>query len=221
MDLATDYLGLALRNPLVASASPLSQSAASVAELVDAGVSAVVLPSLFEEQVAGPAGEPVPPEGPGRPEAAYAYLALLEECVRAVDVPVLASLNGTSRRGWTSFARQLQDTGAAAVECCFYAVPQHVQQPARDVEARCLDVARALVDAVDVPVTVKLTPYFSSFGTLALRLVETGVAGLVLFNRFLQPVIDVESLTVRPGSSSRSAPRRACRRPGSPSCASS
>jgi dihydroorotate dehydrogenase (fumarate) len=118
--------------------------------------------------------------------------------VESVDVPVIASINGTSRHGWTSFARQMQDAGAAAVECNFYNVPQRMQGPGRDVEARCMEVIHALKQALDVPVAVKLTPYFSSFGELALRLVETGADGLVLFNRFLQPQIDVETLTVAP-----------------------
>jgi hypothetical protein len=126
-------------------------------------------------------------DNPAGPDAPKRYLDLIEECVRSVDVPVIASINGTSRHGWTSFARNMQDAGAAAVECNFYNVPQRMQGPGRDVEARCMDVVHALKQELDVPVAVKLTPYFSSFGELALRLVETGADGLVLFNRFLQP----------------------------------
>jgi dihydroorotate dehydrogenase (fumarate) len=201
MDLATTYLGLSLRNPLVASASPLSQSAHRVIELVEAGVSAVVLHSLFEEQIEHPTPDAdlphffVNPAGPGAPRR---YLELIEECVASVDVPVIASINGTSRQRWTSFARHMQDAGAAAVECNFYNVPQRVQGPGHDVEAQCIEVVQALKQELDVPVAVKLTPYFSSFGELALRLVENGADGLVLFNRFLQPQIDVETLTVAP-----------------------
>ena len=201
MDLATTYLGLSLRNPLVASASPLTQSAHRVIELVEAGVSAVVLHSLFEEQIEHPTPDTdlphffVNPAGPGAPRR---YLDLIEECVESVDVPVIASINGTSRLGWTSFAHRMQDAGAAAVECNFYNVPQRMQGPGRDVEARCMELVQALKQELDVPVAVKLTPYFSSFGELALRLVETGADGLVLFNRFLQPQIDVQTLTVAP-----------------------
>jgi dihydroorotate dehydrogenase (fumarate) len=201
MDLATTYLGLSLRNPLLASASPLSQSADRVIELVEAGVSAVVLHSLFEEQIEHPTPDADVPhffDNPAGPDAPKRYLDLIEECVRSVHVPVIASINGTSRHGWTSFARNMQDAGAAAVECNFYNVPQRMQGPGRDVEARCMDVVHALKQELGVPVAVKLTPYFSSFGELALRLVETGADGLVLFNRFLQPRVDVQTLTVAP-----------------------
>ncbi len=204
MDLGTTYLGLRLRNPLVASASPLSQTADGVIGLVDAGVGAVVLHSLFEEQIrddAGPVERARAPhyfDNPAGPGGSRRYLDLIEESVRSVDVPVIASINGTSTRGWTSFARQMQDAGAAAVECNFYTVPEHIQMPGRDVEARCLEVVAALKQVLTVPVAVKLTPYFSSFGDLALRLVEAGADGLVLFNRFLQPQIDVHTLAVMP-----------------------
>jgi hypothetical protein len=224
MDLATTYLGLSLRSPLVASASPLSRSADRVIELVEAGVSAVVLHSLFEEQIEHPIPDAdVPhyfdnPAGPGAPRR---YLDLIEECVRSVDVPVIASINGTSRHGWASFAHSMQDAGAAAVECNFYNVPHRMRGPGREVEARCMEVVHALKQQLEVPVAVKLTPYFSSFGELALRVVEAGADGLVLFNRFLQPQIDVQTLTVTPviGLSHSSDAR--LRRPGSPSCASS
>ena len=145
MDLATTYLGLSLRNPLVASASPLSQSADRVIELVEAGVSAVVLHSLFEEQIEHPTPDAdlrhffVNPAGPGAPRR---YLDLIEECVESVDVPVIASINGTSRHGWTSFAPHMQDAGAAAVECNFYNVPQRMQGRRRGASLR---VGRSMV----------------------------------------------------------------------------
>jgi dihydroorotate dehydrogenase (fumarate) len=201
MELATTYLGLPLRNPLVASASPLSQSPDRVVELVEAGVSAVVLCSLFEEQIEHPTPDPDEPhffDNPAGPGAPRRYLDLIEVCAESVDVPVIASLNGTSRHGWTAFGRHLQDAGAAAVECNFYNVPGGIQEPGRDVEARCVEVVHALKESLDVPVAVKLTPYFSSFGELALRLVEAGADGLVLFNRFLLPQIDVHTLAVAP-----------------------
>lgn len=204
MELATTYLGLPLRNPLVASASPLSQTADGVIELVEGGVGAVVLHSLFEEQIEQESvvtTDPAPPhhfDNPAGPGGPRRYLDLVEESVRSVDVPVIASLNGTSRRGWTAFARRVQEAGAAAVECNFYTVPEPVSWPVGELEVRCLDVVHALTQELEIPVAVKLTPYFSSFGTLAQRLVEVGAAGLVLFNRFLQPVIDVSTLTVAP-----------------------
>ncbi len=215
MELATTYLGLPLRNPLVASASPLSQTADGVIELVEGGVGAVVLHSLFEEQIEQEsvvATDPAPPhhfDNPAGPGGPRRYLDLVEESVRSVDVPVIASLNGTSRRGWTAFARRVQEAGAAAVECNFYTVPEPVSWPVGELEVRCLDVVHALTQELDIPVAVKLTPYFSSFGTLAQRLVEVGAAGLVLFNRFLQPAIDVSTLTVTPSIGlSRSADAR-------------
>ncbi|MGB0099107.1 MAG: dihydroorotate dehydrogenase-like protein [Nocardioides sp.] len=201
MDLDTTYLGLPLRGPLVASASPLTQSADRVIELVDAGVSAVVLHSLFEEQIEHPTPDPDAPhvfDNPSGPGAPDRYLDLIEECVRSVDVPVIASINGTSRGSWTSFARRMQDAGAAAVECNFYTVPEAVQESSHDVEARCMDVVHAIKQELDVPVTVKLTPYFSSFGQFAMRLAEVGADGLVLFNRFLQPHVDVQAIAVSP-----------------------
>ena len=215
MELATTYLGLPLRNPLVASASPLSQTADGVIELVEGGVAAVVLHSLFEEQIEQEsvvATDPAPPhhfDNPAGPGGPRRYLDLVEESVRSVDVPVIASLNGTSRRGWTAFARRVQEAGAAAVECNFYTVPEPVSWPVGELEVRCLDVVHALTQELDIPVAVKLTPYFSSFGTLAQRLVEVGAAGLVLFNRFLQPAIDVTTMTVTPSIGlSRSADAR-------------
>jgi dihydroorotate dehydrogenase (fumarate) len=215
MDLSTRYLGLALRNPLVASASPLSNTLDGVRRLAGAGVGAVVLFSLFEEQVrqeaernarladAGtdsfaeslsyfPADADADP-GPRR------YLSLLERAAGAVDIPVIASLNGVTPGGWASYAREMQDAGAAAIELNISYLPGDPHIAGREVEQRHIDILRRVKDAVSVPVAVKLSPYFSSAGEIALRLDEAGADGLVLFNRFLQPDIDPETLTVVPG----------------------
>jgi dihydroorotate dehydrogenase (fumarate) len=215
MDLSTSYLGLALRNPLVASASPLSNTLDGVRRLADAGVGAVVLFSLFEEQVrqeaernarladAGtdsfaeslsyfPADADADP-GPRR------YLSLLERAAAAVDIPVIGSLNGVTTGGWTSYARDMQDAGAAAIELNIAYLPGDPHITGREVEQRHIDILRQVKAAVSVPVAVKLSPYFSSTGEMALRLDESGADGLVLFNRFLQPDIDPETLTVVPG----------------------
>ena len=215
MDLSTSYLGLALRNPLVASASPLSNTLDGVRRLADAGVGAVVLYSLFEEQVrqeaernarladAGtdsfaeslsyfPADADADP-GPRR------YLSLLERAAAAVDIPVIGSLNGVTPGGWTSYARDMQDAGAAAIELNIYYVPGDPHISGREVEQRHIDILGRVKAAVSVPVAVKLSPHFSSTGEMALRLDEAGADGLVLFNRFLQPDIDPETLTVMPG----------------------
>jgi dihydroorotate dehydrogenase (fumarate) len=214
MELSTDYMGLALRNPLVASASPLSRTVDGVRRLADAGVGAVVLYSLFEEQLrreaalnarltdAGsesfaeslsyfPAAADEEP-GPRR------YLSLLERAAAAVDVPVIGSLNGVTPGGWVDFARAIQDAGAAAIELNISFVPGDLHISGRDVEHRHIDVLTQVKDAVTVPVAVKLGPYFSSTGEMALRLDQAGADGLVLFNRFLQPDIDPDTLAVVP-----------------------
>jgi len=214
MDLATDYMGLALRNPLVASASPLSQTVDGVRRLADAGVGAVVLYSLFEEQLlkeaelnarlvdAGsesfaeslsyfPAATDEDP-GPRR------YLSLLERAVAAVDIPVIASLNGVTPGGWASYAAAMQTAGAAAIELNIYYLPGDTHVSGRDVEQRHLDILARVKDVVTIPVAVKLSPYFSSTGEMAVRLDEAGADGLVLFNRFLQPDINTETLAVVP-----------------------
>jgi dihydroorotate dehydrogenase (fumarate) len=217
MELATTYMGLALRNPLVASASPLSRTVDGVRRLADAGVGAVVLFSLFEEQLrreaelnaqladAGtesfaeslsyfPAAADEEP-GPRR------YLSLLERAAAAVDVPVIASLNGITPAGWADYARSMQDAGAAAIELNIYYLPGDPHISGRDVEQRHIDVLTRVKDAVTVPVAVKLGPHFSSTGEIALRLDENGADGLVLFNRFLQPDIDPDTLSVVPAVS--------------------
>ncbi len=214
MDLETSYLGLALRNPLVASASPLSNTLSGVRRLADAGVGAIVLFSLFEEQLrreaernarladAGtdsfaeslsyfPADANADP-GPRR------YLSLLERAATAVDIPVIGSLNGVTPGGWTSYAREMQDAGAAAIELNIYYIPGDPRITGREVEQRHIDIVRRVKEAVSVPVAVKLSPYFSSTGEIALRLDQAGADGLVLFNRFLQPDIDPETITVVP-----------------------
>ncbi|MCW3159057.1 dihydroorotate dehydrogenase-like protein [Micropruina sonneratiae] len=215
MDLHTDYLGLALRSPLVASAGPLSTGVDGVRELAGAGVGAVVLYSLFEEQVRAEQARDAALEEqhdesfaealsyfPGVDDTergvADAYLRHLEASASAVDVPVIASLNGASMGGWTAIARQLADAGAAALELNIYFVPGDLTMSGEAVEQRHVDIVSAVCESVRLPVAVKLSPYFSSPGNLALRLVEAGASGLVLFNRFLQPEVDVEVMAVRP-----------------------
>jgi dihydroorotate dehydrogenase (fumarate) len=214
MDLATSYLGLSLRNPVVASASPLSNTVDRVRRLADAGVGAVVLYSLFEEQVRremaenarlAEAGTEVfaealsyfPADADSDP-GPHRYLSLLERAAAAVDVPVIGSLNGVTPGGWTSYARAIQDAGAAAIELNIYYIPGDPHTTGREVEQRHVDILCRVKDAVTVPVAVKLSPYFSSAGEMALRLDEAGADGLVLFNRFLQPDIDPETLAVVP-----------------------
>lgn len=215
MNLATRYLGLTLRNPLVASAGPLSQTVDGVKSLADGGVAAVVLFSLFEEQLRQEEARdvlleemhnesfaeslsyfpvtPTPTQDTGR---SHRYLTLLEQSAKAVDIPVIASLNGSTTGGWTRFAQQMADAGASAIELNIYLVPGDVRTDGRDVEDRHIEILTSVKEAVSIPVAVKLSPFFSSTGKMATRLDAAGADGLVLFNRFLQPEIDVETLAV-------------------------
>ena len=194
IDLATDYLGLRLRNPLVASASPLSQTVDGVRRLADAGVGAVVLYSLFEEQLRDATTRS--PE-PGERPAAREYLSLLEGARSAVDLPVIGSLNGATPDGWERHARAMEEAGASAIELNVYWLPGP-QLSARDAEQRHLDVLTRVKAAVTVPVAVKLSPHAIASGDVALRLDAAGADGLVLFNRYLQPDIDPDTLSVVP-----------------------
>ncbi|MCB0907487.1 MAG: dihydroorotate dehydrogenase-like protein [Nocardioidaceae bacterium] len=203
MDLTTTYLGLELRNPLVAAPSPLQQTPGGVITLVDAGVGAVVLHSIFEEQVRAESDPDFAPNqwftNPAGPGAPARYLELVEQSVKAVDVPVIASMNGTSTSGdWVCFAEKLQEAGAAALEINFYVVPGQFRGHGEVLEDAVVDLLSAVHACTSIPVAVKLPPYFSSLNDVAVRLVERGAAGLVMFNRFLQPRIDVSTLQVEP-----------------------
>jgi dihydroorotate dehydrogenase (fumarate) len=215
--MGTTYLGMELRSPLVASAGPLSQTVDGVRKLADTGLGAVVLYSLFEEQVLAQAerdalleelnSESFPeatsyfPDiiDPEATSPATTYLSLVERAAAAIDVPLIASLNASGTGSWVNFARQLAEAGASALECNIYFVPGDVTVPGADVEKRHLEIVAAVKQAVDIPVAVKLSPFFSSTGNFALQLVDAGADGLVLFNRFLQPSVDVERLAVVPG----------------------
>jgi dihydroorotate dehydrogenase (fumarate) len=215
MDLTTDYLGLRLRNPLVASASPLSRTVTGVQRLADAGIGAVVLPSLFEEQLRREADRDVRladagtdsyaeslsylPAVTGFEDGSRPYLSLLSRAAAAVDVPVIASLNGVTAAGWVDYATAMQDAGAAALELNVYYLPGDPDIPGHEVEQRHIDILSRVKSVVTVPVAVKISPYFSSTGEVARRLDQAGADGLVLFNRFMQPDIDPETLGVTAG----------------------
>ncbi len=215
VDLSTSYMGLALSNPLVASASPLSYTLDGVRLLAAGGVGAVVLPSLFEEELAEEAeragalaeagtesfAESLSyfPEIPGVEAGGRRYLSVLERAAAAVEIPVIASLNGVSAGGWTHYARQMEGAGAAAIELNIYASPTGASGSGGEVEQRHLEVLGLVRSTVNVPVAVKLSPYYSSVGEMARRLAEGGADALVLFNRFLHPDIDPETLSVVPG----------------------
>ncbi|WP_237572394.1 dihydroorotate dehydrogenase-like protein [Mycolicibacterium lacusdiani] len=225
MELSTRYMGRNLRNPLVASASPLSSDLDGVRRLADAGVGAVVLYSLFEEQLRREADENARlaaagtesfaeslsyfPGTAGTDHGPRRYLNLLERAVDAVPVPVIASINGSTPGSWAGYARSMQDCGAAAIELNIYYLPGDSHASGRDVEQRHFDILAGVKAAVSVPVAVKLSPFFSATAEMARRLDLAGADGLVLFNRFLQPDIDIETLSVAPGTSlSRSGEAR-------------
>jgi dihydroorotate dehydrogenase (fumarate) len=213
MDLSTKYLGFDLPHPLMPGASPLVDDLDAVRRLEDAGASAIVMHSLFEEQIRE---EQILTaynleQAASFPEAmAYfprseefvlgpdQYLAQIRRIKEAVSVPVVASLNGVTHRGWLRYAALIEEAGADALELNFYHVATDPFEPGRQVEAVLLDIVRTVKKAVEIPVAVKLSPFFSSFAHLARELDQAGADGLVLFNRFYQPDIDVEALEVVP-----------------------
>ncbi|HEX7448246.1 MAG TPA: dihydroorotate dehydrogenase-like protein [Pirellulales bacterium] len=215
IDLSTTYLGLKLRNPLVLSACPLSMELYALQRLEAAGVAAAVMASLFEEQIEGEWHAPLPYTSADRFGSAIdlvshgdlydynsgpdAYLRHIEAAKRALSIPVIGSINGTSPRGgWVRFARLMEQAGADALELNIYFIPTSPEQSAEDVEQRYLDVVAAVRAEIVIPLAVKIGPFFSSLPHMARRLLAAGANGLVLFNRFWQPDIDLETLEVTP-----------------------
>ncbi len=214
VDLTTRYLGLALRSPIVASASPMGQKIDTLRRLQAAGIGAVVLPSLFEEQVeheelqlhgvldlaadSHPEALSYLPELEDYNTGTDAYLRHLEACVRELEIPVIGSLNGISVGGWLAHAKRLQEAGAAALELNVYFIAADPDETADAVEQRYVDLVEAVRGEIHIPLAVKIGPFFSSIGHMAHRLVAAGADGLVLFNRFMQPDIDLESMTIDP-----------------------
>jgi dihydroorotate dehydrogenase (fumarate) len=214
VDLSTTYLGMPLRSPLVASASPLSRDIEGICRLEEAGASAVVLYSLFEEQLrqeeasldyhlaAGTESYsesvtyfPQLSEFQTGPEG---YLEHIRKAKSAVRIPIIASLNGSTLGGWTKFAAEIERAGADALECNIYFIPTDPHLSAEEVERTYLEIVRAVKSAVSIPVAVKLSPFFSNMAGMAHRLSSAGADALVLFNRFYQPDIDLNELEIRP-----------------------
>ena len=213
MDLSTRYLGLELPNPLICGASPLGWDLGLVRRLEDAGAAAIVLPSLFEEQIESRPAVASPHPGfgaqleiapdllPASPHFAFgpeAYLEHLHRVKAAVGVPVVASLNGTTAGGWLAYARRLEQAGADALELNVYELVTDPEASSRGIEEETTEMVAAICDAVMVPVAVKLSPYYTALAHFARRLDRAGAAGLVLFNRFYQPDVDLERLEVWP-----------------------
>lgn len=214
MDLTTSYLGMALDNPLVPSASPLSRNVDNIRRLEDAGAAAIVMHSLFEEQITLESQQldhyleyftdafaealtwyPRKEEYSVGPEE---YLEHVRKAKEAVDIPIIGSLNGISTGGWLSYAREIEEAGADALELNTYYIPTDVTVPGSAVEELTLDVLQTVREGITLPVAVKLSPYFSATANLAHRLAQAGADGLVLFNRFYQPDLDLEQLEVVP-----------------------
>ena len=215
MDLRTNYLGLELKNPLVASPSPLSRDLGNIRRMEDAGASAVVLYSLFEEEINQEShaldrylsdgtesyAEALTyfPEAPAyRAIGPDAYLEHIFRAKHAVNLPIIASLNGVSTGGWVRYAREMQGAGADALELNIYYVPTSIDLPGAEVEQIYIDLIHDVRASVQIPIAVKLSPYFSATANMMHRLSEAGADGLVLFNRFYQPDLDLENLEVVP-----------------------
>ncbi|HVN04764.1 MAG TPA: dihydroorotate dehydrogenase-like protein [Bryobacteraceae bacterium] len=214
IDLSTSYLGLKLKNPLVASSSPMCEDVGNIRRMEDAGAAAVVLPSLFEEQITlesteldryinaaeniGPEGLTHFPEMLGYNRGPDGYLKHIRNVKEAVRIPVIASLNGTSVGGWLRYAREMEQAGADALELNIYYIPVDPNFTGEQVESKYVDLVREVKSAVHIPVAIKLGPYFSSLVNMAKRLEAAGADGLVLFNRFYQPDFDLEALEVVP-----------------------
>ena len=182
MNLKTDYMGMQLQSPLIASASPMTADLPSLLLLQEAGAGAVVLPSLFAEEI---------------DTAPAKYLDLVRRAVDELDVPVIASLNGGSAASWMNYARQLEDAGAHALELNIYFVASDLALDGHAVEQRYLDIVHAVRYAIPIPIAVKLSPYFSAPGHFAIELAQAGANAVVLFNRFYQPDIDTVRLKIR------------------------
>jgi len=213
IDLSTQYLGLQLRHPIIASASPLTGTVDGIRRLADAGAAAVVMRSMFEEQIRAEdtayamytehgsysqaeAGSYFP-DVPDYDSGVAGHLDTLRKAVAAVDIPVIASLNAVTITGWIDYAARLEGAGAAALELNMYFIPADATLSGPEVEARYVEAVHAVKRSVRIPVAVKLSPYFSSIGHLAHRLVDAGADGLVLFNRFYQPDFDLATLSVK------------------------
>ena len=214
MDLKTKYMGLELKNPIVPSASPLSQSVDSIKRLADAGASAVVMFSLFEEQLKMEEALESSLMAAGTESFAEAlsyfpksddyhvgpeqYLELVQKASQAVDIPIIGSLNGVSHEGWVNYARKIQDAGAKALELNIYHLAADPTISGSKVEKMYIEAVKAVKSAVTIPLAVKLSPFFSSISNMSRKLKRAGADALVLFNRFYQPDFDLNDMTVIP-----------------------
>lgn len=214
MDLTTTYMGMTLKNPIVPSSSPLSESLDSIRRMEDAGAAAIVMYSLFEEQITLESYQLDHYLSYGAESFAEAlsyfpnmetykvgpdnYLNLIHQAKQAVEIPIIGSLNGVSTGGWIEYARKIQEAGADGLELNVYYIPTDLRTTSAEVEQLYLDILRDVKKTVSIPVAMKLSPYFSATANMAYRLAEAGADALVLFNRFYQPDFDLENLEVVP-----------------------
>jgi dihydroorotate dehydrogenase (fumarate) len=214
IDLSTTYMGLTLKNPIVPSASPLSRSVEHICQLEDAGAAAIVMYSLFEEEITHESHQLDHYLSYGSnsfaeslsyfPDMAAAtigpeeYLNLISRTKRVVDIPIIGSLNGVSTGGWIDYALKIEEAGADALELNIYYIPTDPGMPGAEVEQMYLDVVGDVKKSLSIPIAVKLSPYFSATANMAYRLADAGADALVLFNRFYQPDFDLENLEVVP-----------------------
>ena len=215
MDLSTSYMGLELKNPIVPSASPLSKEIDNIKKLEDAGASAIVMYSLFEEQIAFESEQmdyfldfgtdsfaeslSYFPQNDDYNKGPEEYLDHIRKAKAATNIPIIGSLNGVSTGGWIDYAKKIQDAGADALELNVYFMAADQNQEARQIENQYLLILKAIKSNVDIPVAIKLSPYFSSMSRIATELDKNGADALVMFNRFYQPDLDLEELEVKPG----------------------
>jgi dihydroorotate dehydrogenase (fumarate) len=213
-DLTTNYLGISFRNPIVASAGPLTGDLDTLRELEQVGVAAAVLPSLFEEQISHDEqrvhlfyehqSEAIAEALSFFPQlndynvGPRAYLKMLETAKKSVSIPVIGSLNGSSPGGWARYAKLIQEAGADAIELNIYFVASDPDKPAADVERRYIDLVATVRDVVTIPIAVKIGCQFTNLTNFIPRLAQAGASGVVLFNRFLEPDIDLEKLQITP-----------------------
>ncbi len=214
MDLSTTYLGIKLRTPIIPASSPLAEEIDNICMMEDAGAAAVILPSLFEEQLLSESNSlhhhlsygtdllpeslsylPDPADIHLRPEE---YLRLIQQAKVTVDIPVIASLNGDTDGGWVNYARQIENAGADALELNIYAIQTNVNLSGEEVEAEYLNIVKSVRSCTSLPLAVKLTPFFTNLSNMAKRIVEAGADALVLFNRFQQPDIDLKNHSLYP-----------------------
>jgi dihydroorotate dehydrogenase (fumarate) len=213
-NLSTDYLGLKLKNPIVPSASPLSETVHKIRQMEDQGAAAVVMHSLFEEQLTHEGhrldhyldygtesfAEALSyfPEAPAYHVGPEQYLDHIRRAKESVQIPIIGSLNGISSGGWTEYARYIEEAGADALELNIYYIPTDPRMTGADVENRCIEIVKSVRECISIPLAVKIGPQFSSIANMASRLAEAGADGLVMFNRFYQPDIDLNELEVTP-----------------------